>query len=88
MVTSRTKIYFASDAHLGARFLSDGRAAERKLVRWLDSIKDDAQAVWFLGDMFDYWYEYKYVVPKGFTRFLGKVAELSDAGVEIHFFIQ
>lgn len=84
---SRTKIYFASDAHLGARFHQDPLAVERRLVRWLDSIKDEARAIWFLGDMFDYWYEYKYVVPKGFTRFLGKIAELSDAGVEIHFFI-
>ena len=83
----RTKIYFASDAHLGARFHEDPIAIERKLVRWLDSIKADAKAVWFLGDMFDYWYEYKYVVPKGFTRFLGKLAELSDNGVEIHIFI-
>ena len=81
----RTTIYFASDAHLGARFHEDSRAVERRLVRWLDSIKDSAIAVWFLGDMFDYWYEYKYVVPKGFTRFLGKVAELADSGVEIHF---
>jgi len=83
----RKKIYFASDAHLGARFHSDPIQLEKKLVRWLDSIKEEASAVWFLGDMFDYWYEYKYVVPKGFTRFLGKVAELSDSGVEVHFFI-
>lgn len=83
----RIKIYFASDAHLGARFHEDPIAIERKLVRWLDSIKDEAKAIWFLGDMFDYWYEYKYVVPKGFTRFLGKLAELSDNGVDIHIFI-
>jgi len=83
----RKKIFFASDAHLGARFHSDPIELEKKLVRWLDSIKEEASAVWFLGDMFDYWYEYKYVVPKGFTRFLGKVAELSDSGIEIHFFI-
>lgn len=87
METARTKIYFASDAHLGARFHAEPRLAEKKLVRWLDGIKADARAVWFLGDMFDYWYEYKYVVPKGFTRFLGKLAELSDSGVEIHLFI-
>ena len=84
---SRNKIYFASDAHLGARFHKDALAVERRLVRWLDSIKDEAAEIWFLGDMFDYWYEYKYVVPKGFTRFLGKIAELSDNGVKIHFFI-
>lgn len=87
MNSSRKKIYFASDAHLGARFHKDPLAVEKKLVRWLDSIKKDAAAVWLLGDIFDYWYEYKYVVPKGHTRFLGKLAELSDNGIEIHIFI-
>lgn len=87
MNPSRKKIYFASDAHLGARFHKDPLAVEKKLVRWLDSIKENALAVYFLGDIFDYWYEYKYVVPKGFTRFLGKLAELADSGVEIHIFI-
>jgi len=81
------KIYFAADAHLGNRFMDDPLTAEKKLVRWLDRIKDDAQAIYFLGDMFDYWYEYKYVVPKGHVRFLGKLAELSDRGIEIHLFI-
>lgn len=83
----RRHIYFASDAHLGARFHKNPRANEKKLVRWLDSIKENAIAIYFLGDMFDYWYEYKYVVSKGFVRFLGKLAELADNGVEIHFFI-
>ena len=87
MDSLRKKIYFASDAHLGARFHKDPLAVEKRLVRWLDSIKDEAMAIYFLGDMFDYWYEYKYVVPKGFVRFLGKLAELSDNGVEIHIFI-
>lgn len=87
MDSSRTKIYFASDAHLGARFHRDPRAVEKRLVRWLDSIQHEARAIWFLGDMFDYWYEYKYVVPKGHTRFLGKLAELADSGVEVHIFI-
>jgi UDP-2,3-diacylglucosamine hydrolase len=81
------KIYFAADAHLGNRLLDNPLEAEKKLVRWLDHIKEDAQAVYFLGDMFDYWYEYKYVVPKGHVRFLGKLAELSDRGIEIHLFI-
>lgn len=72
---------------MGARFHKDPLAIEKRLVRWLDSIKDEAMAIYFLGDMFDYWYEYKYVVPKGFVRFLGKLAELSDNGVEIHIFI-
>lgn len=80
------KIYFVSDAHLGARFHKDPAAVEKRLVRWLDEVKHDAAAVYFLGDMFDYWYEYKYVVPKGFVRFLGKLAELSDSGIEIHLF--
>ena len=87
MNLSRKNIYFASDAHLGARFHKDPLAVEKKLVRWLDHIKEDAQAIYFLGDMFDYWYEFKYVVPKGFVRFFGKLAELSDNGIEIHFFI-
>ena len=81
------KIYFASDAHLGNRYLQKPLDAEKKLVRWLDEIKKDAAAIFFLGDIFDYWYEYKYVVPRGHVRFLGKLAELSDLGIEIHFFI-
>jgi UDP-2,3-diacylglucosamine hydrolase len=87
MDTSRRKIYFAADAHLGNRYLADPQAAEKKLVRWLDDIRPQAHAVYFMGDMFDYWFEYKYVVPKGFVRFLGKLADLSDSGVEIHLFI-
>lgn len=87
MTDSPKKIYFASDAHLGARFHDDAREVEKRLVRWLDQIKEDAEAIYFLGDIFDYWYEYKYVVPKGHVRFLGKLAELSDRGIEIHIFI-
>lgn len=60
---------------------------ERKLCRWLDMVKSDAQAIYLLGDIFDYWFEYKNVVPRGFVRFLGKIAELTDAGIEVHFFI-
>ena len=59
---------------------------ERRLVRFLDEIKDKASAIYLLGDMFDFWYEYRYVVPRGYTRFLGKLSELTDNGVEIHFF--
>lgn len=80
-------IYFISDAHLGSRALQHTRQQERRLVSFLDSIKDKAQAVYMLGDMFDFWFEYRNVVPKGFTRFLGKVSELTDNGVEVHFFI-
>ncbi len=84
---TRHTIYFASDAHLGSRYLANPLEAEKKLVRWMDTVKKDAKAIYFLGDMFDYWYEYKYVVPKGHVRFLGKMAELADSGVEIHLFI-
>ena len=87
MSHTQKKIYFASDAHLGNQYLKNPVEAEKKLVRWLDSIKDEAQAIYFMGDTFDYWYEYKYVVPKGHVRFLGKLAELADQGVEIHFLI-
>ncbi len=83
----RTKIYFASDAHLGSNVFGDPLMVEKRLVRWLDSIKHDAKTLYLLGDIFDFWFEYKYVVPRGFTRFLGKISEMSDMGIEIHFFI-
>lgn len=79
-------VYFLSDAHLGSRALEHKRTQERKLVRFLDSIKHKAEAVYMLGDMFDFWFEYKDVVPKGYTRFLGKLSELTDLGVEVHYF--
>ncbi|HOI27613.1 MAG TPA: UDP-2,3-diacylglucosamine diphosphatase [Paludibacteraceae bacterium] len=87
MEEGRKKIYFASDAHLGLDVIENPLDSERRLVRWLDSIKKDASSLFLLGDMFDYWFEYKYVVPKGFTRFLGKLGELSDMGVKIYIFI-
>ena len=79
-------IYFLSDAHLGSWGIPHGRMQERRLVRFLDSIKDKAAAVYLLGDMFDFWHEYRYVVPRGYTRFLDKLSELTDMGVEVHFF--
>ncbi len=79
-------VYFLSDAHLGSRALEHRRTQERRLVRFLDSIKRKAEAVYLLGDMFDFWFEYKEVVPKGYTRFLGKLSELTDMGVEVHYF--
>ena len=79
-------IYFLSDAHLGSRAIPHGRTQERRLVNFLDSIKQKAAAVYLLGDMFDFWYEFRLVVPKGYTRFLGKLSELTDSGVEVHFF--
>ena len=80
-------IYFLSDAHLGSRAIAHGRTQERRLVNFLDSIKHKAGAVYLLGDMFDFWHEYKLVVPKGYTRFLGKISELTDLGVEVHYFV-
>ncbi len=77
------KIYFASDFHLGYPDHQTSLARERKVVAWLDSIKHDAQIVFLVGDIFDFWFEYKNVVPKGFVRLLGKLAELSDLGIEI-----
>ena len=79
-------VYFLSDAHLGSRAIEHGRTQERRLVNFLDSIKHKAAAVYLLGDMFDFWYEFRLVVPKGYTRFLGKISELTDMGVEVHFF--
>lgn len=79
-------VYFLADAHLGSLAIPHQRMQERRIVRFLDSIKTKAAAVYLLGDMFDYWYEYRYVVPKGFTRFLGKLSELTDTGVEVHYF--
>lgn len=82
----RNKVYFLADAHLGSKSHADSIETERKLCRWLDSVRDDAAVIFLMGDIFDYWYEYRYVVPKGFTRLLGKLGEMTDAGIEIHFF--
>lgn len=81
------KIYFSSDNHLGAPSRKASADREKKFVQWLDSIKEDAAAIFLLGDLFDFWVEYKHVVPKGFTRTLGKLAELSDKGIPIYFFV-
>ena len=81
------KVYFSSDNHLGAPTMEHSLPRERKFVAWLDEIKDDAGAIFLIGDLFDFWMEYKTVVPKGFTRTLGKLAELSDAGIPIYFFV-
>jgi UDP-2,3-diacylglucosamine hydrolase len=83
----KDKIYFASDMHFGSDVLEAPLVTEQRFVRWLDSIRDDAQALYLLGDVFDFWFEYRKVVPRGFTRFLGTIARMHDAGTEIHFFI-
>lgn len=79
--------YFLSDLHLGAPYFSDSREAEKRVVGFLDSIRHDADAIFLLGDILDYWYEYRYVVPRGFVRFFGKLAELADSGVRIVWYI-
>jgi UDP-2,3-diacylglucosamine hydrolase len=81
-----TKSYFASDIHLGAGGYANSREREGRFVRWLDIIKTDAAELFLMGDIFDFWFEYKTVVPKGYVRLLGKLAELSDAGIKIYFF--
>ena len=86
-IGQRGAVYFLSDAHLGSLAIPHRRMQERRLVHFLDEIKDKAEAVFLLGDMFDFWYEYRQVVPKGYTRFLGKISELTDMGVEVHYFI-
>lgn len=80
------KIFFASDFHLGSAPADRSRERERMLVRWLDSIKNEAQVLFLVGDIFDFWHEYKEAVPKGYVRFLGKLAELKDSGVDIQAF--
>ena len=80
------KIYFISDFHLGVPNATDSRKREDIIVSWLNSISNDAQILYLMGDVFDYWFEYKEVVPRGYVRLLGKLAELSDAGIEIHYF--
>ena len=86
LMPTRDKIYFASDFHLGVSDYELSRQREATIVRWLDSIKDDAAELMLVGDVFDFWFEYKRAVPRGFIRFLGKLAELSDLGVKITMF--
>ncbi len=81
------KIYFLSDFHLGAPDYASSLIREKRIVNFLDEIKTHAQQIFIVGDLFDFWYEYKKVVPKGFVRILGKIAELSDSGIIIHFFV-
>lgn len=81
------KIYFLSDFHLGAPDAESSLIREKKIVSFLDQIKHQTEALFILGDLFDFWFEYKYVVPKGYVRILGKLAEISDMGIPIHFFV-
>ena len=83
---SNRQIYFASDLHLGAPNHNESRERELLFCNWLDDIRNNAQALYIVGDLFDFWFEYKHVVPKGFVRILGKLADMSDSGVSLYFF--
>ena len=80
------KIYFASDFHLGIPNLEESHQRERHIVKWLDEIKGDCTALYLMGDLFDFWFEYNNVVPKGYVRLLGKIAEFTDGGIPVHLF--
>lgn len=83
-MAEKSHIYFTSDLHLGMPPAEKSLQREKLFVEWLEQIRKDARELWLLGDVFDYWFEYRKVVPRGFTRFLGTLASLSDEGVEIH----
>ena len=86
-MTDRKKIYFLSDFHLGAPDAVSSLAREKKIVGFLNEIRHDASEIFIVGDMFDFWYEYRKVVPKGHVRLLGKLAEITDSGIPMHFFV-
>lgn len=86
-LVNNKKIYFLSDFHLGAPDVTSSLVREKKVVAFLESIRHDAQVIFIVGDMFDFWYEYTTVVPKGYTRLFGKLAEITDSGIPIHFFV-
>ena len=86
MTSSHQKIYFASDFHLGAPNYEKSLEREKLIVRWLDEIKHDAKEIFLVGDLFDFWFEYKHAIPKGFVRLQGKIAELTDSGIPITLF--
>jgi UDP-2,3-diacylglucosamine hydrolase len=85
-LTDKGKIYFTSDFHLGLPTGAPPLEREKKVVSWLKSVAPDAKEIYLLGDIFDFWWEYKLVVPRGFTRFLGTIAEITDSGIPVHFF--
>jgi UDP-2,3-diacylglucosamine hydrolase len=85
-IPSNKKVYFASDFHLGAPSYENSRVREQHICTWLDTIKSDCAALYLVGDIFDFWFEYKFAIPKGFVRLQGKIAEFTDAGIPVHFF--
>ena len=85
-MSTRTKIYFASDFHLGAPNKKESLDRERTIISWLNEIKNDASEIYLVGDIFDFWYEWKRAVPRGYVRLLGALAEICDSGIPVHFF--
>lgn len=85
-MSERSKIYFASDFHLGAPGSLSSPEREKKIITWLNDIQTDAKEIYLVGDVFDFWYEWKHAVPRGYVRILGKLAEICDKGIPIHFF--
>jgi UDP-2,3-diacylglucosamine hydrolase len=85
-LSEKKKIYFASDFHLGLPTGAPPLEREKKVVSWLNSVVHDAQEIYLIGDIFDFWWEYKLVVPRGFTRFLGTISNITDSGIPVHFF--
>ncbi|MFN3917083.1 MAG: UDP-2,3-diacylglucosamine diphosphatase [Flavobacteriales bacterium] len=83
---TRKKIYFASDFHFGVPDYAKSLEREKRIVEWLSEIQHDAAEVFLVGDIFDFWFEYKRVIPKGFVRVQGKIAELTDSGISVHVF--
>ena len=81
------KVYFLSDFHLGVPDHASSLVREKKITAFLEEIRKDAAEIFIVGDMFDFWYEYRTVVPRGYVRLLGKLAEITDAGIPIHFFV-
>ena len=86
-MTPSKKIYFLSDFHLGAPDAKSSLIREKRIIAFLDEIKKDAEEIFILGDLFDFWFEYNKVVPKGYVRILGKIADLTDSGIPVHFFV-
>lgn len=86
MAKHEKKIYFVSDVHLGALSLENVQEREKNFSHWLEKIRKDAGMLFLMGDIFDFWFDYKSVIPRGFTRTLGKIAEIVDDGIPVHFF--
>ena len=85
-LSSDKNVYFAADFHLGSPNRKDSQVREEKIIRWLSSIQQNAAAIFLLGDIFDFWFEYRHVVPRGYIRFLGKLAEIADQGIALYIF--